>query len=337
MAFTKRPTDDSDSVHSYIHMINLIEIFLIIGGIATLILLFIIKPDFSESQKEKSKLIGVTYMTMNNDFYEIVNEQISHRIEAQGDRVVLRDPAMDASRQQTQIEEMLEMGIDALVLTPVNAASLTDTLRKAKNLGIKIVVVDTELEDPLIADATIISDNYGAGQIIGNYHLMNHPNGSKVVVMTHEEAISGRERVKGFIDTIKKDEKTEIVGELPCEGQYDLAMLNLGKFIESGKEFDGVFCLNDFSASGAASALEENDMLGIVELYGVDASPSAKRLISEGKMTASAAQFPTRLGTKAADALYDLLEKNPTERHVIVPIQLVTSRNISIFTKDRWQ
>ncbi len=337
MAFTKRPTDDSDSVHSYIHMINLMEMLLVICSIGTLILLFVIKPDFSVSQKEKSRLIGVTYMTMNNEFYEIVNEQISHRIEAQGDRVILRDPAMDPLRQQTQIEDMLEMGIDALVLTPVNAASLTDTLGKAKKQGVKIIVVDTELEDPLIADATIISDNYGAGQIIGNYHLMNHPDGSKVVVMTHEEAISGRERVKGFIDTIKTNKKTEIVEELPCEGQYDLAMLSLEKFIKSGEKFDGVFCLNDFSASGAASALEENDMLGAIELYGVDASPSAKRLISEGKMTASAAQFPTKLGAKAADALYDLLEENPTEKRVIVPIQLVTSRNVSIFTIDRWQ
>ena len=45
-------------------------------------------------------------MTMNNEFYGIVNEQINHRVEAQGDNIVLRDPALSVERQISQIEEM---------------------------------------------------------------------------------------------------------------------------------------------------------------------------------------------------------------------------------------
>ncbi len=337
MAYTKRPTDDSSSVHSYIHTIHLIEIMLVAICAAAIFFYLIFRPDFSASQKEKSHLIGVTYMTMNNEFYEIVNEQISHRVEAQGDRIVLRDPALSVERQQTQIEEMLDMGIDALVLTPVNARSLTDILEKAKAKGVKIIVVDTELETPSLADATIISDNYDAGQMIGKYYLKTHDKGSKVVILTHDEAISGRERVKGFLDTVKTDKNTEIVEEIPCEGQYEIAMPAVEKLIESHVDFNTVFCLNDFAAMGAAAALEKNSMLEKVDLYGVDASPDAKALISSGMMQASAAQFPSKLGAKAADALYDLLDGKSVESEVLVPVQLVTENNISAFTIDRWQ
>ncbi|SFK91092.1 monosaccharide ABC transporter substrate-binding protein, CUT2 family [Lachnospiraceae bacterium KH1T2] len=337
MAFTKRPTDDSDSVQSYIHKIHLIEIFLIVLCVAACLLYLIFKPDFSANQQEKSHLIGITYMTMNNEFYEIVNEQISHRVEAQGDRIVLRDPALSVERQQTQIKEMLDMGIDALVLTPVNAQSLTDILKEAKAKGVKIIIVDTELESPDLADATIISDNYDAGRMIGNYYLKTHTSKSKIVVLTHDEAISGRERVRGFIDEVSKDSDAEIVEKVPCEGQYEIALPAMEKLIEDKVQFDAVFCLNDFAAMGAAAALQKNGMLDDIDLYGVDASPDAKVLINEGMMQASAAQFPTKLGTMAADALYDLLDGRVVEKEVLVPIQLVTENNVSAYTIDRWQ
>ena len=72
--------------------------------------------DYSLNQKEDSFLIGASYMTMNNEFYKIMNEEISAKVEAEGDRFILRDPALDADRQKEQIEEMLQKGIDVLVV-----------------------------------------------------------------------------------------------------------------------------------------------------------------------------------------------------------------------------
>ena len=55
--------------------------------------------DFSLKQQETSYLIGVSYMTMNNEFYKILNEEISNRVEMEGDRIVLRDPALNVDRK----------------------------------------------------------------------------------------------------------------------------------------------------------------------------------------------------------------------------------------------
>ena len=49
--------------------------------------------DYSLNQKEDSFLIGASYMTMNNEFYKILNEEISNRAELEEDQVILRDPA----------------------------------------------------------------------------------------------------------------------------------------------------------------------------------------------------------------------------------------------------
>ena len=90
------------------------------------------RKDFSLKQQENSYLIGISYMTMNNEFYKILNEEISSRVEIEGDRLVLRDPALSVDRQIEQINEMLHMGIDVLVVTPVDWKSLSQILKKAK-------------------------------------------------------------------------------------------------------------------------------------------------------------------------------------------------------------
>ena len=140
--------------------------------------------DYSVDQKENSRLIGLSYMTMNNEFYKIMSEEINDRIEAEGDRMVMRDPALDPERQIKQIEEMLEMGIDALIVTPVDSGGLTDVLEKAKSKGVLLIVLDTDVDEEGLADCTITSDNYNAGVIVGKYFLTQCKN-SRVIDMTH--------------------------------------------------------------------------------------------------------------------------------------------------------
>ena len=296
----------------------------------------VLRPDISANQKEGSRLIGARYMTMNNEFYEILNEQISHRVQAEGDRLILRNPALSVSRQVEQIGKMLDEGISVLILTPVDSDGLTDILKKARQQGVKIIVVDSNVSDEQLVDCTIVSDNYRAGCLLGDYLVQNKEN-SKVVILTHEAATSGRERVQGFLDTIGGHEGIEVVEKVPCEGQLEVAMPQMEKLIEQGKEFDSVFCLNDPSSLGAAAALETKGLLDKVDIYGIDASPDAKQLIYEGKMRASVAQFPSRIGEEAANAIYDLLDGKEVKSYISVPVELVTKENVEYYNVDRWQ
>ena len=77
--------------------------------------------------------------------------------------------------------------------------------------------------------------------------------------------------------------------------------------------------------------------MGSVEIYGVDASPDAKQLIYEGRMMASAAQFPTRIGDEASNAVYRLLSGEEVENYISVPVELVTRENVEQHNVDRWQ
>ena len=294
------------------------------------------KKDYSVNQKENSHLIGASYMTMNNEFYKIMSEEISARIEAEGDKMVLRDPALNADRQAQQITEMLDMGIDVLVVTPVEEKSLTTVLERAKEQGVIIVVVDSNIYDEELADCTITSDNYNAGQLVGEYFLKQNQT-ANLIIMTHETTKSGKDRVQGFLDVVQKQDGITVVKQIGCEGQLEIAMPKLQEAIDEGVEFDSVFCLNDLAGVGVVAALSDNQMLDAVNVYGVDASPDSKALIKEGMMRASAAQFPSKIGNEAANAIYRLLQGETVQKNILVPVQLITEKNVAAFGTDRWQ
>lgn len=311
-------------------------LILINGGIFGLLCFALYSgADYSIGQKENSYLIGASYMTMNNEFYKIVSEEISARVEAEGDCLVVRDPALDAKRQITQIDDMLKMGIDVLVVTPVDFGSLADVLKRAKEQGVKIIVADTDLADQELADCTIRSDNYRAGELVGEYFLKQNET-ARLVIMVHESAKSGQDRVNGFLDTVEGQNGMEIVKKIECEGQTEIAMPKLQEAIRQGTVFDNVFCLNDLASVGVVAALENNHMEE-VGVYGVDASPDAKALIKEGMMQASATQFPSQIGKKTADVIYALLQGETVEREILIPVELITQENAESFGTDRWQ
>lgn len=318
---------------------NLFWAVLVVFNIAVVGLIFhmeIAGEDYSVDQKENSHLIGMSYMTMNNEFYKIMNEEINARIEAEGDRAVMRDPALDVDRQIEQIGEMLDMGIDVLVVTPVDSKKLAGILQKAKDQGVYIVVLDTNVDGNGLADCTITSDNYEAGATVGKYFLEQHET-ARVVVMTHETTQSGRDRVRGFLDAVSSKSGIQIVDKIECEGQVEIAMPKMQQVINKGTRFDSVFCLNDLAATGVVAALEEKGMLDKVGVYGVDGSPDAKALIKEGMMRATAAQFPSEIGERAADVIYRLLGGESVEKKILVPVKLITAENVEAFGTERWQ
>ncbi|MCR5603331.1 MAG: substrate-binding domain-containing protein, partial [Lachnospiraceae bacterium] len=330
---TTEPSPGSpDSLRLYRNIVRITYPFIFLA----LFFAITYKRDYSFGQKEDARLIGASYMTMNNEFFKIINEQIRVRVEAEGDMMILRDPGLDVVRQNRQIEEMLDMGISALIVTPVDIDGLTDVLRRAKSMGVYVIVVDSNISDETLTDCTIVSDNYNAGTVIANY-VLDKQDGGRIVVFTHDATASGSNRVAGFMDTVAGHPDYEVLDMIECEGQYEIAMPRMLDYLDGGRDFDTVFCLNDLAAAGVVAALKTKGLAGKVNVYGVDASPDAKSLIDEGLMKASAVQFPTRIGERAASVLYEIFAGNDTEKTIIVPVDIVSVENIDSYNKERWQ
>ena len=298
--------------------------------------LWFTKGDRSADQRESSRRIGACYMTMNNPFYEIVNEEIRALVEENGDVLITRNPALDSEKQVEQIRELIEAGVSAIFVTPVDWKAVGPVLEEAGERGILILAVDADLYQTELADSTIVSDNYQAGVLCAR-HLMETAESARIVILEHSAAKSSLDRVAGFENTLAGDARYQVVARGECDGQLEVAMPVMEEILRSGVAFDTVFALNDPSALGVMAALEEEGCLEGIRVYGVDGAPEAKAMIREEIMTATAAQFPSEIGRAAARQMYGLLDGEECETFVSIPVALITRENVEEYAVDRWQ
>ena len=302
----------------------------------TACLLFFWPRDVSASQTENRIVFGATYMTMNNPYYQVMDIQLRAEIEKNGDILLTRDAAMNQTRQNEEIRELIAAGARAIFLTPVEWDTSEEGLRIAAEAGIPVIVVDAPVRDTELAACSILSDNYRAGVLCAE-HLRSVRKSAKILLLEHITAHSGSDRIRGFLDAIRNDPDYIVLGSGESDGQIENAMPVMEALLERCPDADTVMALNDPSAFGAMAAIEGAGLSGRFLVYGVDGSPEAKALVRDGLMTATCAQFPYQIAKEAVRQAYLVLEGQCEQREIIVPVELLTAENVEEYGITGWQ
>lgn len=288
-------------------------------------------------KEEPSFLFGATYMTMNNPFFVALNDGIMEVVESRGDKLVTLDPALDVEKQISQVKDLIDQGVDLIFLNPVDWKEVKPALEAAKEAGIPIINVDSPVFDDDLVAAVVASDNYKAGVLIAHDVFKRVGPHVKVILFEHPETKSGIDRTQAFVDTAVKYPGFEIVARYNTFGQLEYAMPVMEEVIHQNIDFDVVMCTNDPSAIGALAALQAAKKEEAVFIYGVDGSPNAKRMVKEGKITATVAQSPMSIGRTAAESAYNLLSGIHIDHEILVPVELIDSSAVDRLGLEGWQ
>ena len=288
---------------------------------------------------EKSGLVfGATYMTMNNPFFIALNDGIKEIVEAKGDKVIALDPSLDQTKQIAQIEDLIAQDVAAIFLNPVDWKGVRPALEMAEKAGIPIINVDAPVFDLELVDAVVASNNYNAGVLVAEDVLKRLAGDTaKVVLLEHPTAKSAIDRTQSFVDTTEDIPGIEIVARQSSNGQLETAMPVMENIIQAQPQIDVVMGLNDPTAMGALAALQAAGRADDVLIYGVDGAPDAKKMVKEGKITATAAQSPMGIGRTAAEIAYEILAGNTVQKETLVPVTLIDASNVDSFGLDGWQ
>ncbi len=226
---------------------------------------------YSMKTSSETRVFGVSYMTMNNPFYTVIQNEMVKSVESRGDRLILRDPMLDAAKQSEQIEEFIEEKVDGIFINPVDSEAIEESLAHAKASGIPVIAIDCPMDISGSSTSSIYSDNFQAG-VLWARDLAEKFDGGKAALIKHTDVRSGRERINGFRSEIQNYPQFEIVNEAESYGQTEQAMPAVLKMMEETPDIDFIMCLNDPSAMGAIAALE---FLGRddVRVFGVDGTP----------------------------------------------------------------
>ena len=304
--------------------------------IATFYVMFLWPEDITADRNEERHIFGATYMTMNNPYYSMLDSRLRAVLEEHGDVLLTRDAAMNQKRQNEEVQDLIDAGAEVIFITPVEWDTVDAAIEAAARAGVPVIVVDAPVKDDRLVTCTVVSDNYQAGVLCAQ-HLLKERTSASVILLEHVSARSGTQRIQGFIDTLEGHEGFEIVGRGESDGQIENAMPVMMRLLEKHPEADTVMALNDPSAFGALAAIEGSGRLDSFLVYSVDGSQEAKTLINDGLMTATCAQFPYEAVKAAADNAYRMLEGQPVEKEVVVPVKLITAENVSEFDLTGWQ
>lgn len=300
------------------------------------LIIFTVTYNIYTAPVAKHKVFGVSYMTMNNPFYKIINNEILKVVEKNSDTLITLDPELDVDKQNEQIYKFIDQKVDGIFINPIDFEQIEPALQAAKRANIPVIIIDAPVSDESLVNCTIVSDNYDAGVQCAK-DMMERLDSANIVLLKHTTAKSAKERIEGFLSVIDNNEKYKVINEAECDGQLEIAMPKMQEIIEETPDIDVVMALNDPSALGALAALEKNNKNDVM-VYGIDGTPEIKALIGRNQMiVGTVAQSPIKMGQIAVENMYNILNGKKVEKNIIIPISLINKENLFKYDEDRWQ
>lgn len=302
------------------------------------LIIIVTRCSFVDQAKEPNapRVFGATYMTRNNPYFDVLNDAITQTVEGNGDILISRDPCQDQEKQNGQILEMIDEGIEVLFLNPVDWITVRPALEACREAGVVVINIDTVVKDREYVTSIIETDNYQAGVLCAQ-DMMQRVDEAQIVVIKNPGQTSISNRVDGFLDTIADDDNYEIVYEGVGRGEFEVSAQIMRDVLQQGVSFNVVLGGNDPTALGALATLQQYHKEDGVLIYGIDGSPDFKGMLKLGYVTGTSAQSPETIGRMAADIAYDYLNGEEVPEYLSIEPYMITKENLDNYEVNSWQ
>ena len=225
------------------------------------------------------------------------------------------DRETDVERQHQIIENLIEQGVDALVVAPAGAKEVVPAVKKANRAGIPVLIVDSDIHRPTAAAAGaatltyIGSDNVEGGRAggRGGGPLARRAGrgggaGGDARARQHRPAAPGVRRGAGPAPGAAPGRLPDRLGRAgPRASPWPRTSCRPTRSLRA------IFGANDEMALGALEAVAAAGRGATVRVVGFDASPDAVTNIRGGRMAGSVAQFPSEMGRMGVLAAVELV------------------------------
>jgi ribose transport system substrate-binding protein len=236
----------------------------------------------------------------------------------------------DPTLQNPIIESVTAAKPDALLIAPDDVSASQTPVDQAMHAGIKVVLVDTTLNNPAGAVSQISSNNLAGGADAFAAIKQLVPGGGQVLVVNVQPGISTTDqRTSGFASAAKADSKYHYVGVQYDQDSASVAAQVTAAALQKYPGITGIFATNLFSAEGAATGVRQAGKSGKVKIVGFDAEPDEITALQQGTVQALIAQSPYVIGTNAVDQAVAALSGKPTTKKIGTKFTIITKANLN--------
>ncbi|MCX7884675.1 MAG: ribose ABC transporter substrate-binding protein RbsB [Caloramator sp.] len=268
-----------------------------------------------------SKKIGMVISTLNNPFFVTMKEGAEKKAKELGYEVVILDSQNDASKERSNVEDLVQQGIAVLVINPTDSDAVANSISVAKDKNIPVITVDRAANGVEVA-CHIASDNVAGGKLAGQFILDTLGGKAKIVELQGIPGASAtRDRGKGFHEAVDGKEGVKVVASQAADFDRQKGLNVMENIIQATPDFDAVFAHNDEMALGAVKALTAANKKAVV--VGFDGTADATAAVKNGEMAATIAQQPDLMGSYAIENAVKLIKGESVEKQIPVALKVI--------------
>ena len=283
---------------------------------------FSLEPSFGvnkASTESESIMIGLSVSTLNNPFFVTLSEGAEAKANELGATMTVVDAQDNASKQASDIEDLIQQQVDLIVINPVDSSAVAASVQSANAAGIPVITVDRASEGGEVV-SHVASDNKAGGVLAGEYLTELIGEGAKVAEL---EGVAGssaaRDRGEGF--NTAAEGKLNVVAKQTANFNRAEGLTVMENILQANPDIVGVFAHNDEMALGALEAIAASGK--DIKVIGFDATDDAVAAVKAGTLAATVAQKPEEIGIKAIEAAMAYLNGETIAAEIPVELELI--------------
>jgi len=260
-------------------------------------------------------LIGLVTKTDNNPFFVKMREGASAKAKELGVQFQAFAGKFDGDNdgQVAAVENLISAG----------AKGIVPTIQKAREAGILVIALDTPLDPIDAADATFATDNFKAGELIGQWAAKTLGDKTKTAKVAFLDALEQQPTVdvlrdqgfmKGFGIDVKDpnryldEDDARIVGHYWGKGAEDGGRTGMEQLLQKDPDTSVVYTINEPTAAGAYEAIKAAGKDGQVLIVSVDGGCPGVKNVQAGVIGATSQQYPLLMASKGVEAIVEYVK-----------------------------
>ena len=279
---------------------------------------------FAGGEKEMGTRVGISVSTLNNPFFVTLRDGAQEAADNLGVTLIVVDAQDSSAQEASNIEDLIQQGVDALLINPTDSDAIVPSINRANAAGIPVFTIDRGASGGDVV-SHIASDNVAGGVLAGEF-LVESIGGSGNVVEL--EGIAGtsaaRDRGAGFNRVIDATSGVEVTARQTANFNRAEGLSVFENILQGSSDIAGVFAHNDEMILGAIEAATAAGRASSIVFVGFDAVGDAVDAVDAGTLAATVAQQPAEIGALGVNTAVDHLSGQSVPDFIPVALALVT-------------
>jgi ribose transport system substrate-binding protein len=276
------------------------------------------------------KRIGAILPMFSHPFFVAQKKGLEEKAAELGFEIDIRDGQDDDIKQISQVEFLIQKGVDLLILCPRDSEAIVPAVEAANKAKIPVITLNRRVAGGEVVCYVGADDRAGGvsqGEALAK--ALGSKGGKIIYLQGTQGSSPQRSRKEGLDEVLKKHPEIQVADSRFADFQEDKAksmMADLAQRFQPG-QIQAIVAQADEMAVPAAEVARDKGWKDVI-VIGFNGNRDGFEAIKAGSMHATVLQDAAVQGRKSVEAARDFFEGKPLAKDIYTELPVVDASNI---------